>query len=699
MIRFCDREVFTITKAEFDKMTKSQLLTHFYDNYGEYEDSAVFIYDDDNQYYGMTDKKAIMLKTDYVIRKYFTISDNFWDEAKDFFVRNPDIAIPVFDSDKQPLGFCYSDNKSYDTYEMILNVFERVGENIASPLTDLHKNIGLICINDLNGLAWRVWRLLTKLGYQVCTIGEQWEWFGVKTMVGYNEYPAYARMNIYAEGRGMFRERDIAAAANVSAEFNWLISWIYNNESILYEAEIGRLLEKGIEVLKVVIPDMNRLDKNVFTKTDLLNQIEPVPVGRVSNNEAVRNRQRDYLGDAEYEVKEKTGKGILSDYGWSAVAYTKLKTEKMSGVSYDKRIYLVGPCMVASYDSLTENSLVARLQEFVGRHGYEVVRVQVPDLRMDLICEIQNIPVRNRDIVVLINGDIILKKTGICFEVDLSELYNKPRTVTWFKDRVSRHVNSAANREIAREIYDKYLRERILSADTAAPNNKYLQKGEILSDELQQEIFSYTDSIRKCNVKADAGIGSIVMNCNPFTNGHRYLIENAAAQVDLLYIFVVQEDKSYFPFEERFELVKAGTAHLHNVAVVPSGEYVLSYKTLPMYFEKEEKKTAAIDATHDIELFARYIAPRLGITYRFAGEEPLDMVTRQYNEQMSALLPEFGIEFVEIPRKTTEADNEVISASRVRKLIGEERWKEIRALVPDTTYEYIMRKYADRAAR
>ena len=91
----------------------------------------------------------------------------------------------------------------------------------------------------MNGLAWRVWRLLTELGYKVCTIGEQWEWFGVKTMVGYNEYPAYARMNIYAEGRGMFRERDIAAAANVSAEFNWLISWIYNNESILMRRKSG----------------------------------------------------------------------------------------------------------------------------------------------------------------------------------------------------------------------------------------------------------------------------------------------------------------------------------------------------------------------------------------------------------------------------------------------------------------------------
>ena len=184
------------------------------------------------------------------------------------------------------------------------------------------------------------------------------------------------------------------------------------------------------------------------------------------------------------------------------------------------------------------------------------------------------------------------------------------------------------------------------------------------------------------------------MNCNPFTKGHQYLIEYAASQVDYLYIFVVQEDKSFFTFDDRFELVKAGTAHLNNVIVVPSGEHVLSYKTLPIYFEKEEQKTAKVDATQDVEIFARYIAPRLGITCRFAGEEPIDMVTKQYNEQMASILPEFGIEFIEIPRKTTATDNEVISASRVRRFMKEEKWEEIRGLVPETTFEYLIGKYA-----
>ena len=184
------------------------------------------------------------------------------------------------------------------------------------------------------------------------------------------------------------------------------------------------------------------------------------------------------------------------------------------------------------------------------------------------------------------------------------------------------------------------------------------------------------------------------MNCNPFTKGHQYLIEQAASQVDYLYIFVVEEDKSFFTFADRFELVKAGTAQLNNVIVVPSGEHVLSYKTFPVYFRKEEQKTAKVDATQDVEIFARYIAPRLGITYRFAGEEPIDMVTKQYNEQMAEILPQFGIEFIEIPRKATVSDNEVISASRVRRLMKEEKWDEIRELVPETTYEYLIGKYA-----
>ena len=81
--------------------------------------------------------------------------------------------------------------------------------------------------------------------------------------------------------------------------------------------------------------------------------------------------------------------------------------------------------------------------------------------------------------------------------------------------------------------------------------------------------------------------GAIVMNCNPFTRGHRYLIESAAKQVDTLYVFVVEEDKSFFPFTERLMLVRNGIKDLSNVIVLPSGKFMISSLTFPEYFVKK----------------------------------------------------------------------------------------------------------------
>lgn len=186
-------------------------------------------------------------------------------------------------------------------------------------------------------------------------------------------------------------------------------------------------------------------------------------------------------------------------------------------------------------------------------------------------------------------------------------------------------------------------------------------------------------------------VGSIVMNCNPFTLGHQYLIEYAASQVDYLYIFVVEEDKSFFLFKDRLELVKKGTAHLANVKVLPSGKFIISSNTFSEYFDKANLKGAQIDTSLDVETFATQIAPTLDISVRFVGQEPLDPITNQYNMSMKELLPKYGIELREIPRK--EAGNSVISASRVRKYLKENRWDEIKEIVPITTYEFLKEKY------
>ena len=184
--------------------------------------------------------------------------------------------------------------------------------------------------------------------------------------------------------------------------------------------------------------------------------------------------------------------------------------------------------------------------------------------------------------------------------------------------------------------------------------------------------------------------GAIVMNCNPFTLGHKYLIEQAVKQVDYLYIFVVEEDKSDFSFNDRLFLVEEDTKSLSNVSVLRSGKYIISAVTFPEYFIKDSLKEIPIDPSMDIEIFAKQIAPVLHISKRFVGHEPFDPVTRQYNQMMKSILPKHGIQLIEFERVNDSVNgNALISASKVRALMKENRWEDIKTLVPETTYVYL----------
>lgn len=188
----------------------------------------------------------------------------------------------------------------------------------------------------------------------------------------------------------------------------------------------------------------------------------------------------------------------------------------------------------------------------------------------------------------------------------------------------------------------------------------------------------------------NAVVGAIVMNCNPFTLGHFYLAEQAAAQCDVLHLFVVEEDRSLFPTADRFRLVQEGAAGLPNARVHLSGHYMISAATFPKYFLKADEDAASLQSELDIRLFAESIAPALHITRRFVGEEPLDAATARYNEAMRRILPAYGIACIEIPRKT--ADGEFISASRVRALLrAPETFSQALALVPPATQAYLKR--------
>ena len=185
--------------------------------------------------------------------------------------------------------------------------------------------------------------------------------------------------------------------------------------------------------------------------------------------------------------------------------------------------------------------------------------------------------------------------------------------------------------------------------------------------------------------------GCIVMNCNPFTLGHRYLIEQAAKQVERLYVMVVKEDCSLFAYTERKAMVEQGVADIENVSVIDGSDYAISRATFPTYFLKRLDDAADTQMLLDLDLFRRHIAPALGATVRFVGTEPTDQLTRRYNQLMHEALKDVR----EINR--LEKDGNAVSASRVRKAMEEGDMNTIRQLVPPTTLPYIIAHLATQA--
>ena len=180
---------------------------------------------------------------------------------------------------------------------------------------------------------------------------------------------------------------------------------------------------------------------------------------------------------------------------------------------------------------------------------------------------------------------------------------------------------------------------------------------------------------------------AVVMNANPFTNGHRYLVEQTAKENDLVYVFVVNTDLSLFKTSERFELVKAGTADLKNVIVVDGGDYMVSYATFPAYFLESADQTIRYQTTLDARVFRDTIAPALNIKTRYVGSEPLSRTTGIYNQVLQQELPP-KVALKIIDRKTATNGN-YITATEVRKCIKDDNLDAIVGLVPATTQKFV----------
>lgn len=421
-------------------------------------------------------------------------------------------------------------------------------------------------------------------------------------------------------------------------------------------------------------------------------------IAQIYNNEVTLA----YLNQVYDGVKVYTRNGIkyLADFRSELVNITNGERYTVGQpAAYQRSIHIYGQCTARGTGVEDKNTIPSFLQAIFNKQisdQHIIVRNKAigcgSGIRDD-VAHVKRDLLHQGDVVIFCTdmrnvSPALFREKGIPY-YDCSPLFNRPHNYgEWFTDTTF-HTLPVGNKVIAEYIYQSLQENREFF--THLGENKetvVISCEEYEVDEIK--IRAYLDSLNRYR-RDGLKCGAIIMNCNPLTEGHLYLIETAASRVEWLYIFVVEENKSFFDFKDRIDLVRRGTEHIGNLSVLPSGKYVLSADTFPGYFYKENKTDIVVDASMDIHIFGKYIASALNIGVRFVGEEPLDPVTATYNRQMHEILPLYGIEVEEIERK--EYGGAPISASRVRKLLKEHSFGTIKSIVPEVTYKFLEDKY------
>lgn len=109
MIRFCDKNVYTIYTYDLYRV---EMLRFFLNEKDEFHRDVVLVLNADDSYYGiMTYPRIIMCEDpeDRIMRESITVSENFFEEAREWFSTRPRELLPILNREGQVCGFCYND--------------------------------------------------------------------------------------------------------------------------------------------------------------------------------------------------------------------------------------------------------------------------------------------------------------------------------------------------------------------------------------------------------------------------------------------------------------------------------------------------------------------------------------------------------------------------------------------------------------
>ena len=348
----------------------------------------------------------------------------------------------------------------------------------------------------------------------------------------------------------------------------------------------------------------------------------------------------------------------------------------------DRTIWFFGPCITIGGFVEDQYTIESILQKKINEAGFsfKVVNCGCHGTPYQEIIRITSTPMKPGDIIVVFVDNRPIAGTE---SVDMTEILDKNNApVEWLLDTPA-HCNHKVNMLYANELFERMQREGVLSAEVQQTEHPVMLTRDLAVNSLYLDL-----CFNSFHPKEGQTVGGIGMHGNPFTRGHRYLIETASKMVDWLICQIIEDEPGAFSFAERFAMAVEGTRDLPNVRIVAGGPFQATRNVFQEYFLRVEPADMRESATVDTLIFAENIAKRLGITYRFLGDEKHNPKMQFFNELVKEILPHYGIHVVEIPR--LQAGDRPISASSARDAAAVGDRETLLQYVPETTLPFMI---------
>lgn len=347
----------------------------------------------------------------------------------------------------------------------------------------------------------------------------------------------------------------------------------------------------------------------------------------------------------------------------------------------ERTIWFFGPCFVMGVYVEDKYTIESILQERLNREGYScrVVNCGCYETPYQRMVHITSTPMKPGDIMVIQVENRPFEGTE---SIDMMELLDRNNAPAEWLLNLPVHCNHKVNKILADDLFERMARDNVLTGEVKKGQRTMLSRALAVNS-------LYLD-LHFNDFRPEKGmvVGSIGMHGNPFTLGHRYLIETASKQVDRLFVLLIEDDLGIFSYAERFAMAVEGTRDLPNVKIVAGGPFQATRNVFREYFVKVKPTDMRESAMVDTLIFTEIIAKRLGITRRFLGDERHNPKMQFFNELMKEVLPRYGIEVIELPR--AQAGGRAISASLARNAAAEGDRETLLANIPETTLRFFV---------